>query len=95
MGRQLMRITPSIVAAAKEYVELKRGNRLRQVHIAECFPVSPQAVLEIWDSALFDLRRRPGASDFQLAHVIVFKEGGFAAEYVPLNVPTDRPSLFD
>ena len=95
MGRQLMRITPSIVAVAREYFQLKRENRLPPIHIAQCFPISPEAVLEIWESARFDLRRRSNAADFELCRVIVFKDGGYAAEFVPVNVPQDQPSLFD
>lgn len=95
MGSQLMRITPGIVAVAKEYLQLKRENRLPTVHVADCYPISPEAVLEIWDSALFELRRRGNAKEFELAFVTVFKRGGFAAEYVPLHAPKDQPSMFD
>lgn len=95
MGSQLMRITPGIVAVAKEYLQLKRENRLPTVHVADCYPISPEAVLEIWDSALFELRRRGNTNKFELAYVTVFKKGGVAAEYVPLNAPNDQTSLFD
>lgn len=95
MGRQLMRITPGIVTAAREYLQLKREGRLPTMHIAECFPIHPEAVLEIWETALLDLRRRPNAADFRLAHMIVFKGGDFAVEYIPLGAPEDQPSLFD
>lgn len=95
MGSQLMRITPGIVAVAKEYLQLKRERCLPTVHVADCYPISPEAVLEIWDSALFELRRRGNSKEFELAYVTVLKKGGFAAEYVPLNAPKNQPSLFD
>lgn len=95
MGRQLMRITPSIISVAKEYLELKREGQLPRVHVADCFPIPPEQILEVWDSARFELRRRSNSSDFELAHIIVFKDGSHAAEYVPINAPNDQPSLFD
>lgn len=95
MPSPLMRITPSIVAAAKEYLELKRRNLVEQVHIAECYPIPAKEVLDIWDSAQFELRRRGADREFALAYVTVFKKGRIAAEYVPLDAPKGQLSLFD
>ncbi|MBX3412775.1 MAG: hypothetical protein KF708_08810 [Pirellulales bacterium] len=95
MSRQLMRITPSIVAAAREYQSLKRDGKLPPLHLAECFPIPPEDVLEIWEQARFDLLRRNGSAGFELANVILFKNGSFVAEHVSSEQATDKPSLFD
>lgn len=95
MSRQLMRITPNIVAVAREYLSLKREGKLPAVHLAECYPISPEGVLEIWEHARFDLLRRVGSANCELANVIVFKDGSFAAENVSSEQTSDAPSLFD
>lgn len=95
MSRQLMRITPSIVAAAREYLELKREGKLPAIHVAECYPIPPEGVLEIWEHARFDVLRMKGSQGFELFQVTVFKDRSFVAEHACSSDERNRGSLFD
>jgi hypothetical protein len=87
MTRKLFRITPSILAAAREYLALPSADGNRPIHVAECFPVPPDEVVRIWEDALFELRRRGADRDFGLGAVTIFKGGRIAAEYFNLKGP--------
>lgn len=94
MGRSLMRITPSIVAASREYLQLKRDGHMPEVHVADCFPLRPEAILEIWETALRTLCRGSKAGEFELAYVAVFKDNNFAAEYLPIEGSEGSAAVF-
>lgn len=94
MGRTLFVITPHIVATAREYLSLSKAGRLTGIHVAECFPVSPESILSIWDNAHFELMRRGDHRECELTSVTVFKNGQVAAQYHKQSDPGSDLPLF-
>lgn len=47
--RVMMRITPDIHAAAREYVENEANGCLSYDHVGHLFPIRPQRILWIWE----------------------------------------------
>ena len=94
MGRVLFTITPSILATAREYLELSRAGQHSGIHVADCFPVPPEQIVETWDNAEFDLLLRGEDKNFRLASVTLFKSGRVAAQYDNLSDPGPMLPLF-